>query len=70
MENNSFENICYEFQTKLINIFNEEQQIPFLLKYYLLKEIWENVETGKLRLDAEFRKNNVEKTQQNEIGQE
>lgn len=39
-----FNQLCYDFQNKILNVFNEEQNIPFLLKYYLFKEIWENVE--------------------------
>ncbi len=44
-----FNQLCYDFQTKILNTFNNEQQIPFLLKYYLFKEIWENVEQAVAR---------------------
>lgn len=44
-----FNQLCYDFQTKILNTFNNEQQIPFLLKYYLFKEIWENVERAVAR---------------------
>ncbi len=46
IEENSF-----NFQRKIINTFNEETSLPFLLKYYLLKEIWEAVERQKVLLD-------------------
>ena len=44
-----FNQLCYDFQSKILDTFNNEQQIPFLLKYYLFKEIWENVERAVAR---------------------
>lgn len=44
-----FNQLCYDFQNKILDVFNEEQNIPFLLKYYLFKEIWENVEQAVTR---------------------
>ena len=44
-----FNQLCYDFQSKILDTFNNEQQIPFLLKYYLFKEIWENVERAVVR---------------------
>lgn len=50
-KNKTLEEICFEFQQKFLNIFNEEQKIPFLLKYYLTKEIWESIEKRKIEID-------------------
>lgn len=45
--NKDFNILCYEFQEKIINVFNEDQNIPFLLKYYLFKEIWKTLKEEK-----------------------
>lgn len=42
-----FNILCYEFQEKIIDVFNEDQNIPFLLKYYLFKEIWKTLKEEK-----------------------
>jgi hypothetical protein len=34
---NYIDKTCYDFKENIINIFNNEQSIPFLLKYYLVK---------------------------------
>lgn len=52
----TFEDIGYEFQKKIVEDINSESRIPFLLKYYLIKEIWENIQENKLQLDMEVRK--------------
>ena len=55
MDNNKkFEESCYNFQKSIIDIFNEEK-LPFLLKYYLIKEIWEDIERYKVKSDQEMR---------------
>ena len=56
MEKN-FEDICFEFQQQIVNIFNKEQNIPFLMKYYLVKEIWDDIQENKLRMDMRVREN-------------
>lgn len=38
------------FQRKLVALINEQQEIPFLLKYFLIKEIWEQTERTKQQL--------------------
>ena len=38
------------FQRKLVTLINEQQEIPFLLKYFLIKEIWEQTERTKQQL--------------------
>lgn len=50
-----FNEICYNFQKQFIDIFNEEENIPFLLKYYLLKQIWEKIEQNKFLIDRDVR---------------
>lgn len=57
-----FNQLCYDFQTKILDTFNNEQQIPFLLKYYLFKEIWENIERAVAR--DKMSHNEVNETQQ------
>lgn len=46
-----FNIICYDFQKKIIDDFNNEKSIPFLMKYYLFKDIWESVQDKKARLE-------------------
>lgn len=38
------------FQHKLITLINEQQEIPFLLKYFLIKEVWEQTKRTKQKL--------------------
>ena len=49
----SFEDICFEFQQKIVETFNEERNISFLMKYYLMKEIWDNIQENKLKIDMQ-----------------
>lgn len=44
---------CFEFQQKIVDIFNNEQQIPFILKYYLFKDIWKIIDSNKMNIDIE-----------------
>ena len=50
-----FNKICYNFQKQFIDIFNGEENIPFLLKYYLFKQVWEKVEQNKFLIDRDVR---------------
>lgn len=50
-----FNKICYNFQKQFIDIFNEEENIPFLLKYYLFKQVWEKIEQNKFLIDRDVR---------------
>jgi len=50
----SFDEICYEFQQKITDIFNEERYIPFLMKYYLIKDIWDKIQEHKIQTNMEF----------------
>lgn len=56
---NYIDKTCYDFKENIINIFNNEQSIPFLLKYYLVKQIWEQIKNHKQEIEAEY---NQEKT--------
>lgn len=46
-----FNEKCFKFQQDFINFFNE-QDLPFLLKYYLLNQIWEDILLNKKRLSS------------------
>lgn len=65
MENNkkTLEEVTYNFQKKILKIFNEED-LPFLLKYYLFKDIWETIENYKFELDSQVRMNDKDFTTQ------
>ena len=52
-EQKGFEDICFEFQQALIDVFHNEENIPFLLKYYLLKDIWDGIEKHRIELDMQ-----------------
>ena len=54
-EEKTFDEICYNFQKKIVDIFNNEEQIPFILKYYLMKDIWTNIEQLKMKDDMSIR---------------
>lgn len=55
-----FNKKCYNFQKKIIDIFNEEENLPFLLKYYLFKDIWEKIQQNKILIDRDVRSDEVE----------
>ena len=68
-EKNKIEDICFEFQQKIIDTFNEQNNIPFLLKYYLFKEIWDSIENNKIKIDMMVRSNHPPKPQILEVGE-
>ena len=35
--NNDLNLICKNFQDNLVNVFNSENNLPFILKYYLMQ---------------------------------
>jgi len=41
---NEIDKICLNFQGDIVEIFNKYNNIPFILKYYLFKEIWQKIE--------------------------
>lgn len=49
--------ICYNFQKKIIDDFNTQEDIPFILKFYLFKDIWEMIEQQKQLQDREVVQN-------------
>ena len=51
MEN--YYEICLSFQDNIIKIFNE-QKLPFLMKYYLFKQIWQQIELTKREKDYQI----------------
>lgn len=61
--------ICYNFQKKIIDDFNTQEDIPFILKFYLFKDIWEMIEQQKQLQDREVVQNlnSQEKTLTTEI---
>ena len=72
-ENKTLNDYCVEFQQKIIDLFNNEQNLPFVLKYYLIKDIWENIQTTKTKMDIETgskMKSTVTKTVNFETGEE
>ena len=70
-ENNlNLNDVCYLFQKNIISVFNNQQRIPFLLKYHLIKEIWEDIEKNKLNIDMEVRQKLETKTKIITFGEE
>lgn len=43
--------LCYKFQKEIVDSFNETE-IPFLLKYYLFKQIWEIIDEKKTQIQV------------------
>lgn len=54
-DNKTLNDYCNEFQQLIIDDFNNEQNLPFVLKYYLIKDIWENIQSTKTKMDMESR---------------
>lgn len=50
----TFEESCYDFQQEIINTVNNERNLPFLVKYFIIKEIWEDVQTQKRKIDDDM----------------
>lgn len=70
-ENNlNLNDVCYLFQKNIISIFNDQQRIPFLLKYYLIKDIWDNIEQSKLNIDMKVRQKLETKTEMITFGEQ
>ena len=49
-QQNNFNVVCFDFQNKIIDIFNK-QEIPFLMKYYLFKDVWDKIQQQKIKND-------------------
>lgn len=43
--------ICKNFQDNLVNVFNNENNLPFILKYYLMQQVWQTVKQKKQEND-------------------
>lgn len=63
MSNKDFNIICLNFQQKIINVFNEEQKIPFLMKFFLFKQIWKIIKKQKIQNEIEARSSKTEEVQ-------
>ena len=50
----TFEESCYDFQQEIVNTVNNERNLPFLVKYFIIKEIWEDVQTQKRKIDDDI----------------
>ena len=50
----TFEESCYDFQQEIINTVNNERNLPFLVKYFIIKEIWEDVQAQKRKIDDDI----------------
>lgn len=48
---NKFDECCFKFKNLIVQIFNEENNIPFLMKYYLFKDVWEEIQKVKNKND-------------------
>lgn len=63
MNEKDYNLLCYNFQQKIINIFNQEQ-LPFLVKFFLLKQVWKIIKKHKKQNDYEtysFKTRKIEK---------
>ena len=56
-----FNSKCFNFQQQFVDFFNKEEGIPFLLKYYLIEQIWLNIVRTKDRI---YQQSKNEKTVQ------
>lgn len=58
-----FNTLCFNFQSSITDCFNQQQNLPFLVKYYLFKEIWEKIEQHKMGIDIEVRQSLIKQQQ-------
>lgn len=49
--NDNLNLICKNFQDNLVNVFNNENNLPFILKYYLMQQVWQTVKQKKQEND-------------------
>ena len=67
----TFEESCYDFQQEIINTVNNERNLPFLIKYFIIKEIWEDVQTQKRKIDDDmYNKKRQEQQQMQQFQQQ
>ena len=67
----TFEESCYDFQQEIINTVNDERNLPFLVKYFIIKEIWEDVKNQKRKIDDDiYNKKRQEQQQMQQFQQQ
>ena len=67
----TFEESCYDFQQEIINTVNNERNLPFLIKYFIIKEIWEDVQAQKRKIDDDiYNKKRQEQQQMRQFQQQ
>ena len=67
----TFEESCYDFQQEIINTVNNERNLPFLVKYFIIKEIWEDVKNQKRKIDDDiYNKKRQEQQQMQQFQQQ
>lgn len=63
----TFNDICFQFQQNFIDLFNNETLIPFLLKYYLINDIWKQILNHKEQLKINYTQNNYSQIKEKSI---
>lgn len=51
MDEKELNQLCKKFQQEIVNLFNKQNNLPFILKYYLFKQIWAIIEQQKIQND-------------------
>ena len=51
MDEKELNQLCKKFQQEIVNLFNKQDNLPFILKYYLFKQVWAIIEQQKIQND-------------------
>lgn len=51
MDEKELNQLCKKFQQEIVNLFNKQNDLPFILKYYLFKQVWAIIEQQKIQND-------------------
>lgn len=51
MDEKELNQLCKKFQQEIVNLFNKQNDLPFILKYYLFKQVWTIIEQQKIQND-------------------
>lgn len=51
MDEKELNQLCKKFQQEIVNLFNKQNNLPFILKYYLFKQVWAIIEQQKIQND-------------------
>lgn len=51
MDEKELNQLCKKFQQEIVNLFNKQNNLPFILKYYLFKQVWTIIEQQKIQND-------------------